>query len=324
VPAAIRLTRTGGPEALTFEEIDQVVPGPGQVWIEHEAIGVNYLDVMQRNGAVPLKLPSGLGYEGAGRIAAIGAGVDAWRVGDRVAYAAGEIGAYASGRLYAADRLVQVPDSLSASDVAAVLFKGIATQYLIKTTFPVGPGKVIVIYGAGGAVGQIMVPWSKKLGATVIGVVTDESSVARALTSGCDTVLVWGKDDVPSEVARLTDGKKADAVFDPIGKNTFEASLDSLRPRGVMVSFGASSGEPPATKMQTLNVKGSLFITRPSLAAHTTDSAEYRGRVKDVLDAVTMGIIQPSIWKSYPLLKVAEAHAALEEGKSRGAIVLIP
>lgn len=184
-----------------------------------------------------------------------------------------------------------------------------------------GNGKVVLLYGAAGGVGQIMARWAKHLGAHVIGVVTkDKIEVARS--AGCDDVLVWGADDVSAEVARLTNGKKADVVYDPIGRDTFEASLDSLRSRGMFVSFGASSGVPPAVTVDTLNKKGSLFLTRPSIFAYTADADEYRDRAQDVLSAVATGIIKPSIWKTFPFVDVVQAHAAIESRQSAGAVVL--
>jgi NADPH:quinone reductase len=321
---AVRITRTGPPDVMTLEHITEQSPGPGQVWIEHEAIGVNYLDVTQRNGAVSIPLPSGLGLEGAGQVTAVAADVTNVRPGDRVAYATGPIGAYSTGRLYPADRLVPLPREITAQEAASVLFKGMTAQYLIKSTYLVGPDKVVVLYGAAGGVGQIMARWAKHLGAKVIGIVSKEASVAIARACGCDHVLIFGVDDLPAEIARFTDGKKADVVYDPIGRTTFDASLNSVRIRGTLVSFGASSGSPPPIEVGTLGAKGSLFLTRPFLAAHTDDPAEYRGRALDVLAAVATGIIKPSIWRSYPLTDVAAAHTALESGKSAGAIILTP
>jgi NADPH2:quinone reductase len=320
--SVVRLTATGGPEVLKTAQTKIEKPGAGQVWLEQEAIGVNYLDVMQRNGAVPLQLPSGLGLEGAGRVAAVGSGVPNVNLGDRVAYAIGPIGSYASGRLYPADRLVHLPEKLTLRDAASVLFKGITAQYLLKTTYPVGQTTAAVIYGVAGALGQLMTPWAKHLGAFVIGVVAHEDAVAKAKELGCDATIVWGKGDLPKQVVEITGGKKANVVFDPIGRATFEASLDSLRPRGLLVSFGASSGTPPPVEIGALNAKGSLFLTRPSIAAHTADPAEYRQRADDVLTAVAKGIMRPSIWRTYPLAEVSKAHADLEGGRSHGAIVL--
>lgn len=322
--AVVRIEQTGGPGVLRVEQGAESAPGAGEVWLEQEAIGVNYLDVMQRSGAAAIALPSGLGLEGAGRVAAIGAGVDTVAVGDRVAYATGALGAYASGRLYRADRLVPIPAGLAMEQAAAVLFKGITAQYLLKSTYPVGPGTIVLLYGVAGAVGRIMAPWARHLGAFVIGVVSRAGSVAAAQALGCDAVLVFDAATLAADVARITGGKKADVVYDPIGRVSFQASLDSLRPRGLLVSFGASSGAPAALEMATLNAKGSLFVTRPSIAAHTADSVEYRQRAGDVLAAVAAGIIEPAIWGRYALADVAGAHADLESGKSSGAIILTP
>ena len=322
--AAIRFSAVGEPEVLQVETLEPRAPGPGEVWLEQEAIGVNFLDVTQRKGAVPLPLPSGLGLEGAGRVAAVGDGVSNVQVGDRVAYATGPIGAYASGRLYPAERLVKIPDEVSFDDAAAVMFKGITAQYLLKATYPVGPGTTMLLYGVAGGLGEIMVPWAKHLGARVLGVVSKEASVEKARALGCDEVLVFDPQTLAAQVSELTGGKKVDVVYDPIGRISFEASLDSLRPRGLMVSFGASSGAPSALEVATLNAKGSLFVTRPSLAAHTATTAEYQQRAQDVLAAVAQGIITPRIWRSYPLAEAAAAHADLQAGRSSGAIVLKP
>ncbi|MFD2641909.1 quinone oxidoreductase family protein [Pseudomonas japonica] len=321
---AIRFSQTGAPEVLKLQAVDSIAPGPGEVWLEQEAIGVNFLDVSQRKGAVPVPLPGGLGLEGAGRVARIGAGVGNVAVGDRVAYATGPLGAYASARVFPAERLVRLPDSVSAQDAAAVLFKGITAQYLLKSTYPVGPGTTVLMYGVAGGLGSLMAPWARHLGARVIGVVSRQASVDKARALGCDEVLVFDPRTLAAEVSRLTDGRKVDVVYDPIGRVSFEASLDSLRPRGVMVSFGASSGAPAAVEMATLNSKGSLFVTRPSLAAHTATAEEYQARAADVLAALDAGIISARIWGRYALADAAQAHADLESGQSSGAIILTP
>jgi NADPH2:quinone reductase len=320
---AIRLKQSGGPQVLELEQVEQSAPGPGQAWIEQHAIGVNYLDVTQRNGTVPIPLPNGLGLEAAGIVAAAGPDVENVVVGDRVAYALGPLGSYATGRLYPANRLVKLPDTISFEDAAALIFKGITAQYLIKSTFPVGPGTVVLLYGAAGSLGQLLAPWAKHLRASVVGVVSKEASVARAKEAGCEHVLIWS-DNLPADVARVTNGHKADVIYDGIGRATFAASLDSLHQRGTLVSIGASSGSPPPVEVGTLNAKGSLFLTRPGLPAHATDVEEYRKRVLDVFDAVERGVIRPAIWKTYALSDVAQAHEALESGKSAGAIVLKP
>lgn len=320
----VRIQEPGAPEVMKVESIEQPVPAAGEVWIEQAAIGVNPLDVSQRKGDVKIPLPNGLGLEGAGTIGAIGPDVSGLAIGDRVAYATGPLGAYASGRIYPANRLVKIPDSLSFEDAAAVIFKGITAQYLLKSTYPVAAGSIVVIYGASGAVGQIMVPWAKHLGAFVIGVVSKESSVGRAKNAGCDEVFVFDAQTFAEQVAQVTQGKKADVVYDPIGRVSFDASLNSLKPRGLLVSFGMTSGAPPAIEISTLNAKGSLFLTRPSIVAHTAEVNEYQDRAKDVLDAVSKGIIKPNVWGRYSLADVSKAHADLEGGRSQGAIVLTP
>ena len=322
MPLAIRLDESGPPSVLRAVEVEPVRPGAGEVWLEQAAIGVNYLDVTQRKGAVRIPMPSGIGLEAAGRVAEVGPEVANVKVGDRVVYALGPIGAYASGRIYPSDRLVRLPDAISFEDAAAIFFKGLTAQYLLKSTYPVRPGTVVLAYGAAGGVGQILAAWARHLGATVIGVVSKEASVERARAAGCSEVLIWGKGDLPAEVARLAGGRKADVVYDGVGKQTFETSLDCLRTRGTMVSIGASSGTPDPVSVATLNGKGSLFLTRPGLAHHIGEIAEYQGRAKDVLDAVTQGIIRPTIGTLLPLPEAIRAHEALENRTAAGAIVL--
>jgi NADPH:quinone reductase len=320
---AVRFDTPGAPDVLTLEETASLAPGPNEVWLEQAAIGVNFLDVTQRRGTVPVPLPSRLGLEGAGRVAAIGSEVSNVSVGDRVAYAMGQIGSYASGRLFPAERLIKLPDDLSFDDAAAVLFKGLTAQYLIKSTYPVKEGDVVLLYGAAGSVGQIIASWATHLGAHVIGVVSRETSVERAHAAGCRDVLVWGKSDVAAEVGRISNGQMADVVYDGVGRETFDASISSLKVRGMMVSFGASSGAPDPVSVGLLNKK-SLFLTRPGLAAHIGDVDEYCERAQDVLDALQRGIIRPNIWKVFPLADVVKVHDVLEHGSSEGTIVMRP
>lgn len=320
----IQITKTGSPDVMELREVSRSKLAPGEACVAQESIGVNYLDVMQRSGAVPIPIPGGIGLEAAGRVLEVGPDVTNVRVGDRVAYALGPLGAYAGERAYPANRLIALPESLSFDDAAAVTFKGITAQYLLKTTYPVGPGKVLLVYGAAGALCQFMIPWAKHLNADVIGVVSKESSVETARQRGCDNVLVWGECDLPSEVKALTGGKMADVVYDGIGKDTFDASLSCLRVRGTMVSIGASSGAPDPVEVGTLNSRGSLFLTRPSIAAHATDINEYQARAAEVYAAVEAGIIAADIWKTYPLTQVADAHRALESRKAMGPIVVKP
>jgi NADPH:quinone reductase-like Zn-dependent oxidoreductase len=318
----IVLSATGGAEVMQLEHLQAQQPGPGQVWLEQTAMGVNPLDVLQRKGAAPLALPSGLGLEGAGRVIAVGDGVLNVQAGDRVGYATGPVGGYASGRLYPAQRLVKLPAALSDEVAAAVLFKGITAQYLLKTTYPVGPGTQILLYGAAGALGKLMAPWARYLGATVIGVVSRPQSVARAQAAGCHHVLVFDAATLAGQVRELTQGQGVDVAYDSVGKLSLQASLDSLRPRGLLVSFGGTSGAPAPIEVATLNAKGSLYLTRPSLAAHTASVEEYQQRAGDVLAAVAEGIIQPTVWRRYPLADAARAHGDLEQGLSEGALIL--
>ena len=320
---AIRIARTGAPDVLETTRLGRVHPGANEVWLEHEAIGVNYLDVMQRQGSVAIPLPNGLGLEGAGVVAAVGTQVRDLAPGDRVGYILGPLGSYSSGRLYPAERLLKLPDDVGCEDAAAVLFKGITAQYLLTTTFPVRAGHVVLLYGAAGALGQLLAPWAKALGAHVIGVVSKPSSIERARAAGCDNVLVWGV-DLQAEVKRLTRGAMADVVYDGVGRLTLDTSLDCLRPRGMLVSIGASSGAPAPVNIGTLNAKGSLFLTRPGLAAHATDIAEYRRRAQDVFDNLRRGVIHAAVSRRFPLAQAALAHAALENGTASGAIVLRP
>ena len=321
---AIRIHSTGAPDVMQMEEVHLSSPGLGEVLLAQTAIGVNPLDVSQRKGAVTVALPSGLGLEGAGTVTAIGAAVTGLQVGDRVGYATGPLGAYASARLFPADRLVKLPDAIGDDAAAAVLFKGITAQYLLKATGQVRQGSRVLIYGAAGALGQLMCAWAKHLGAHVLGVVSKAASVERARAAGCDEVFVFDEATLAAQVAQATQGQMVDVVYDSIGKATFLASLDCLRPRGLMVSLGATSGLPPAVEVGMLNAKGSLFLTRPSLAAHTATAEEYQSRAHDVLSAVSNGILTPRIWKSYALAEVAQAHTDLEQGRSQGAIILKP
>lgn len=321
---AIRIHSTGAPDVMQMEEVHLSSPGLGEVLLAQTAIGVNPLDVSQRKGAVAIALPSGLGLEGAATVTAVGAGVTGLQVGDRVGYATGPLGAYASARLFPAERLVKLPDALGDDAAAAVLFKGITAQYLLKATGQVRQGSRVLIYGAAGALGQLMCAWAQHLGAHVLGVVSKAASVERARAAGCDEVFVFDAQTLAAQVAQATQGRQVDVVYDSIGKATFLTSLDCLRPRGLMVSLGATSGLPPAIEVGTLNAKGSLFLTRPSLAAHTATVAEYQRRAQDVLSAVSNGILTPRIWKSYALAEAVQAHTDLEQGRSQGAIVLKP
>lgn len=320
----VRFETFGDAEQLHLHNIEIGEPAEGQVRLRQYAIGVNPLDISQRRGEVPIPLPSGIGLEGAGVVEAVGPNVTSVQVGDRVGYATGPIGSYAAIRLYPAERLVKLPNDVSFEEAASILFKGITAQYLLKTTYPVVKGTNVLLYGAAGGVGQLMASWAKHLGANVIGVVSKETSVARARAAGCDHVFVFDSATLAKNVEEVTGGKKADVVYDPIGKQTFATSLDCLRVRGLMVSYGISSGVPDPVAVGTLNAKGSLYLTRPSLMAHAATAEAYQERAADVLDAISKGIIKAHVSKTYPLKEAAKAQRDIERGHSKGSIVLIP
>lgn len=320
----VRFESFGGAEQLHLDNIQVGEPSDGEVRLRQHAVGVNPLDISQRRGEVKIPLPSGIGLEGAGVVEAIGPNVTNVQVGDRVAYATGPIGSYAAVRLYPAGRLVKLPNNVSFEEAASILFKGITAQYLLKTTYPVVKGTNILLYGAAGGVGQLMASWAKHLGANVIGVVSKETSVARARAAGCDHVFVFDSATLAKNVQEVTGGKKADVVYDPIGKQTFETSLDCLRVRGLMVSYGISSGVPDSVAVGTLNAKGSLYLTRPSLMAHVATVETYQERAADVMDAIAKGIIKAHVSKTYPLKEAAKAQQDIENGLSKGSIVLVP
>jgi NADPH2:quinone reductase len=319
----VEIEKVGGPEVLRLVDLPPTEPKTGEVWLRQQAIGVNFLDVKHRNGGVQIPLPGGLGVEAAGVVEALGPGVIEISKGDRVVYALGPIGSYAQGRIYPADRLIKLPDDILSEDAAATFLKGLTAHYLLTDTFPVREGTHVLMYGAGGGLGQIMVPWARALGAQVIGVVSRASSASRASAAGCDDVLVWGDGDLASTVKDLTSGRGVDVVYDGVGRETFDASLSSLRPRGMMVSMGASSGLPDPVSMSRLN-KASLFLTRPGLADHIADKSEYQRRASAVFEALRRGVIKPSVWRSFPLKDVSVTHHALESGAAQGTILLIP
>lgn len=323
MPTAVIINRTGGPEVLELHDVAQSLPSPDEVWIDHEAIGVNYLDVNHRDGSVPVQLPSGIGIEGVGVVKTVGSGVTDFAPGDKVAYALGEIGSYASGRLIKADRLLKLPEWITTDDAAAITLKGLTAHYLLHSTYPVKKGETVLMYGAAGALGQMMTSWAKSIGAYVIGVVADDASCKVAEQAGCDAVLIWDAAKLPDEVAELTNGRMADVVYDGIGKVSFDTSLACLRVRGTLVSIGAISGLPDPIDIVKINKK-SLYLTRPSLVAYTTDPEEYKARGEAVYDAVRTGVLKPTVWKTFQLAHAQEVHVLLQNGQSQGTILLKP
>ncbi|MCK6441691.1 quinone oxidoreductase family protein [Elstera cyanobacteriorum] len=320
---AIRLHAFGGPEVLQWEEIELPAPGPNEALIRQTAIGLNFIEIYQRTGLYPLPLPLVLGQEGAGVVEAVGPGVTVVKPGDRVGYASGPSGAYAEKRLYPADRLVPLPDALDDKTAAAILLGGMTARYLVKETFPLKPGHTILFHAAAGGVGQIAVQWAKHLGATVIGTVS-AGKVDLAKSLGCDHVLISGQDDIAAQVKALTGGRGVDVVYDSVGKDTWDASLDALAPRGMMVTYGNASGPVPAVAPLTLASKGSLFLTRPTLGHYIDTRERLLANAEDLFDVVLSGKVKIHVNQTFALKDVAQAHIALAERRTTGATVLLP
>lgn len=326
---AIRIHEYGGPEKLRYETIDIGPPGPGEAFVRHSAIGVNFADLHNREGRYPLpSLPHVLGGEAAGVVEAIGPGVTQVRPGDRVAYAAGgpkfAPGSYAEGRLFPAERLIPVPDEIDDICAAALFTKGLTAQYLLKSVYPVGPGDTIVVHAAAGGVGLFLVQWARHLGARVIGIVGSPEKAELARANGCHHVILRGEVNIPARVRSLTGGEGVPVVFDSVGKETFDLSLDCLRPRGLMVSFGTASGRVPPFDVFSLNNKGSLSVTSAAFAWFVRNREELLARAADVVDVVLRGAVKIHVNQRFALSEAALAHQALEVRKTMGATVLIP
>ncbi len=319
-----RIEEAGGPEVLKWQSIDLPDPAPGEIQIKHLSCGVNYIDIYHRSGLYPLPLPTGIGLEACGIVVALGDGVTALAVGDRVAYGTGPLGAYAEASNVAADRVVKVPDSISDDVAAAMMLKGMTAQYLLRQTYDVKSGDPILIHAAAGGVGLIMCQWANHLGATVIGTIGSPEKAELAQKNGCHHTILYREEDVPARVKELTGGAGVPVVYDSVGKDTLEGSLDSLRPRGLMVSFGNASGPVPPVDVGMLSQKGSLFLTRPTLF-HYTQSAEDLARTAgDVIDVISKGAVTIDVRQRYSLKDARQAHQDLEARKTTGATVLIP
>ncbi|MDM0015568.1 quinone oxidoreductase [Variovorax sp. J22P168] len=321
---AIRLTTFGGPEAMRLETMELPAPAPGEVRLRQTAIGFNYIDIYQRSGKYPLPLPSGLGHEAAGVVEALGDGVTDLRLGERVVYMNAGLGAYADRRNVAADRLVRIPDGVAVEDAAAVFFKAMTAQYLVRKTHAVRPGDVVLVHAAAGGVGQILSAWAKALGATVIGTAGSPPKCEAARAAGCDRVIDYSEPDWVARVIAATDGRKARVVYDSVGQHTFMGSLDCAAPFGLVALYGAASGPAPAIDPELLNKKGCLFLTRPSVFPHNADLGTFRANAADVFDAMEAGIVRASIGARFELAQAAQAHRAAESRSTVGAIVMIP
>ena len=320
---AIRIHAHGGPEVMRWEDVPTPEPGPGQALVAHEAVGLNYIDVYFRTGLYKApSMPLIIGMEGAGTVVSVGAGVDTVKAGDRVAYA-GPIGAYAAKRVIAADRLVALPDAIDARTGAAMMLQGLTAQYLLRRTHRVQPGDTVVVHAAAGGVGLIMCQWARHLGVRVIGVVSTEAKAELAREHGATHVVV-GTDTLVAEVRRITDGAMVPVVYDSVGKDSFAASLDCLAPLGTMVTFGNASGPVPPVEPSLLTTKGSLFLTRPTLATYTAKRADLEAMAAELFEVVASGAVQIRVNQTFALSDAAEAHRALEARRTTGSTVLIP
>lgn len=321
---AIRIHQTGGPEVMAWETVELRDPGPGEALVRHGAVGVNFIDVYHRTGLYPVPLPTVLGLEAAGVVEAVGPGVVEVRVGDRVAYAGGPLGAYSERRVIPADRLVPLPHDISDVQAAGMMLKGMTAQYLLRRTFPVTAGDTVLVHAAAGGVGLILCQWAKHLGATVIGTVGSEDKAALAKAHGCDHPILYKSEDFVARVRALTDGQGVPVVYDGVGADTFMGSLDCLRPLGMMVSFGQSSGKIPPLDLGILSAKGSLFITRPSLMTYTARRHDLVASAAELFDVVKHGFVRIEVATTRPLAEAAQAQADLTARKTTGSTVLLP
>ena len=322
---AIRIHRTGGPDAMRWEDVEVGAPGPGEVRIRHEAVGLNYIDVYFRTGLYPApSLPFSPGMEGAGVVEAVGEGVDALAVGDRIAYAAPPVGSYAEQRLMPADKVVKVPAGIDSRQAAAMMLQGMTVEYLLRRTYPVRAGETILFHAAAGGVGLIACQWARHLGATVIGTVGSDEKAELARAHGCHHTIVYTREDFTERVRELTDGAGVPVVYDAVGRDTFAGSLDCLRPRGMLVSFGQSSGKIDPFDVGILSAKGSLYVTRPTLMTYTASRADLEASAQALFDVVAAGAVRITVNQTFPLAEAADAHRALESRRTTGSTILVP
>jgi len=321
---AIRIHEYGGPDVLKYEEIELADPGPGEARVRHTAIGLNFIDTYHRTGLYPMDLPTGLGSEAAGIVEAVAADVTEVEVGDRVVYTGRPADAYAQCRNFAAWQLVPIPDTVTDEQAAAVLLKGLTAWYLIRRSYPLQPGDPVLLYAAAGGVGSLLSQWAKHLGAMVIGVVSTDEKAALASSQGCEHVIMADNKDVAGSVRALTGGAGVAAVYDSIGRDTFISSLDSLRPHGVMVTFGNASGPVDPFAPVELAKRHSLYVTRPILFDFIAEREGLLAAATELFDVVGQGVVKINVNQRYPLAEAASAHADLEARKTTGSTVLIP
>jgi NADPH:quinone reductase len=321
MPHAIRFHKPGGPEVLQWDDVPVGKPGPGEARVRHTAIGLNYVDTYVRSGLYPAPLPSNLGAEAAGVVEEVGPGVSDIKPGDRVAYGNSPLGAYSEARIMPADRLVVLPQGISDQQGAAMMLKGLTTQYLIRQIYKVKKGDTILFHAAAGGVGLIACQWAKSLGATVIGTVGSDEKAKLAKDHGCDYPIVYTREDFVERVKELTKGEKVPVVYDSVGKDTFLKSLDCIRPHGIMVNFGQASGAIGPIDLGIFAQKGSLFFTRPTLNTYAAKRADMVAMAKDLFDAVLSGAVKIEIHQTYPLKDAAQAHRDLQSRKTTGSTV---
>jgi len=319
---AIQAVRTGGPDVLEAVDLPVPTPGPGQVLVRHQAVGLNFIDTYHRSGLYPMKMPAVLGLEAAGVVEALGDDVTRFKAGDRIAYN-GTLGAYALAAVVPADRAVRVPDGVSLETAAAVLLKGMTAEFLVRRCHRVEPGQTVLVHAAAGGVGSILVQWAKALGATVIATVGSEAKAALARGHGADHVVLYGQEDVAAKVAEITGGQGVAVVYDGVGKDTFEASLKSLGRRGVLATFGNASGPAPAIAPLELAAK-SLFLTRPRLFDYIATTAELDESAAALFAVLASGAVKIEVGQTFPLAQACAAHEALEGRRTTGTTLLIP
>jgi NADPH2:quinone reductase len=320
---AIRIHKHGGPEVMQWEDIEVPAPGQGQARIRHTAVGLNYVDTYNRSGLYPQPMPLIIGGEGAGVVVSVGPGVTDLKPGDRVAYGAAPIGSYAEERVIPADRLVKIPEGITDQQAASMMLKGLTTQYLIRSTYRVKAGDTILFHAAAGGVGLILGQWAKHLGATVIGTVGDADKAKLAKAHGYDHVINYRDQNFVDEVKKIAKGGLP-VVYDGVGKDTWAGSLDCLQPRGLMVSFGNSSGAVPPVNLGILASKGSLYVTRPTLGSYVAKREDLVANANELFDVVKKGVVKIEVNQTHPLKDAAQAHRDLESRKTTGSTVLLP
>jgi NADPH2:quinone reductase len=315
------MEKTGGPEVLSWQQVEVGKPGAGQVRLRHTAVGLNFIDAYHRSGLYPVQCPATPGLEACGVVEETGAGVSDLKVGDRVAYASPPMGAYAEARLMPADRVVKVPSGISDAQAASMMLKGMTAQYLIRRIFRVKAGDTILVHAAAGGVGLIVCQWAKHLGATVIGTVGSDEKAKLVKANGCDHPVVYTREDFVARVAEITGGRKLPVVYDSVGKDTFMKSLDCLSMFGLMVTFGQSSGPVPPFELATLAAKGSLFITRPTLMSYAAKREDLVMMTEELFGVVASGAVKIHVNQTYALKDAAQAHRDLEARKTTGSTV---